>query len=81
MSVQGADFKQTIMAGRIIGIIISIGLIIGGLSGGLVLRGTNSSTALVVAGFIFLAYDIFMIIRDKKKEDEGDDTFENNEEN
>ena len=65
------------MAGRIIGIIISVGLIIAGLSGSFVLRGTNSSTALIVAGFIFLAYDIFMIIRDKKKEDDGNDTYNN----
>ncbi len=58
------------MVGRIIGIIISIGLIIGGLSGKLVLRGTNSSTLLVVAGFLFLAYDVYMIYKDKKQNDE-----------
>lgn len=49
------------MFGRIIGIIISFGLIWGGLSGELVLRGTNSSIALVVVGCIFLVYDIVML--------------------
>ena len=39
------------------GILISIALIIGGLSGKLVLRGTQSSTALVIAGCVFLAID------------------------
>lgn len=49
---------------RIIGIIISIGIIIAGLSGEFVLRGTNSSIALVVAGVIFLIIDIIGLIRD-----------------
>jgi len=46
---------------KIFGLLVSIGLIIGGLSGRMVLRGTNSSTALVVAGVAFLAMDIFKI--------------------
>jgi threonine/homoserine/homoserine lactone efflux protein len=62
------------MVGRIIGIIISLGLIIAGLSGEFVLKGTNSSTALVVVGFLWLAYDVFRLVRDKKKDKE-----ENNE--
>lgn len=59
------------MIGRIIGIIISLVMIIGGLSGELALRGTNSSTALVVLGFVFLAIEVFRIVRDKKSD--GDD--------
>ncbi len=49
-------------AGDIWGIIVSILLIIGGASGQFVLRGTNSSAALIVAGFLFLAWDIISII-------------------
>ncbi|MDR0754393.1 MAG: tetratricopeptide repeat protein [Prevotellaceae bacterium] len=54
---------------KIIQLIISILLIIGGLSGELVLRFTNSSTLLVIAGFIWLIYDIGAIIThfDKRK--------------
>ena len=55
------------MVGRIIGIIISLVMIIGGFSGALVLKGTNSSTALVIIGFLILAYEIFRIMLDKKK--------------
>jgi hypothetical protein len=57
------------MVGRIIGLLISIAMIIGGLTGTLALRGTNSSTALVVAGVIFLIIDIIGIIRYKKNQD------------
>lgn len=64
------------MIGRIIGILISLGLIIGGLSGEFVLRGTNSSIALVVAGVIFLIWDIYKIIKDRKNKDD-DYTVEN----
>lgn len=46
---------------QIIGIVISIGLIIAGLSGEFVLRGTNSSIALVLAGVGLLIYDIFKL--------------------
>lgn len=42
-------------------IIISIGLIIAGLSGEFVLRGTDSSIALVGVGVIFLVYDIIKL--------------------
>ncbi|MCR4828604.1 MAG: hypothetical protein K5864_03985 [Bacteroidales bacterium] len=64
------------MVGRIIGILISLGLIIGGLSGEFVLRGTNSSKALVVAGVIFLIWDIYKIIKDRKNKND-DYTVEN----
>lgn len=49
--------------GDIIGIIISVFLIIGGASGLMVLRGTDSSPALVVVGFLFLAWDIFSMVK------------------
>jgi hypothetical protein len=40
-----------------------------GLSGEYVLKGTESSTALVVVGFLFLLWEVFGLVRDKKKED------------
>ena len=49
----------------IFGMLVSIGLIFGGLSGTMVLRGTNSSPALVAVGFGFLALDIITMIRKK----------------
>ena len=55
------------MVGRIIGLIISIALIIAGLSGSFVLKGTNSSMALVVFGAVLLVFDIIGISRYKKK--------------
>ena len=54
------------MAGKIFGLLISIGLIIAGLTGDFVLVGTNSSTALVIAGVIFLIIDIVGIVRASK---------------
>jgi hypothetical protein len=56
---------------KIFGLFVSIGLIIGGLSGELVLRGTESSSALVVVGFLFLIWDIYAIATHKKKQVEG----------
>ena len=55
------------MGGKIFGLVISIGLIIGGLSGQMVLRGTDSSAALVVAGIIFLILDIISLATHGKK--------------
>ena len=54
------------MVVRIIGLIISIALIIAGLSGCFVLKGTNSSLALVIAGVIFLVFDIIGMVRYNK---------------
>lgn len=51
------------MLGRIIGIIISVWLIWGGLSGEAVLIGTNSSTALIIVGCIFLIVDLAPVLR------------------
>jgi hypothetical protein len=49
------------MAWRIIQLFISIFIIIGGLSGEYVLRGTESSGALVIFGIGWLIYDIYQI--------------------
>ena len=54
------------MGRKIFGLLVSIFLIAGGASGQLVLRGTNSSKALIVAGFIFLILDIYSIATHKK---------------
>ena len=59
------------MIGRIIGILVSVALIIMDLSGEYVLKGTESSTALVVVGFLFLLWEVFGLVRDKKKEDDN----------
>ncbi|MGI6174410.1 MAG: hypothetical protein ACOYI8_11040 [Christensenellales bacterium] len=61
----------------VLGILFSIFLIFGGLSGRLVLRGTNSSQALVIAGVAFLVWDIVSIFRKRtnlqKAEEERSD--------
>ncbi len=62
------------MIGRIIGLLISIALIIMGLSGEYVLKGTESSTALVVVGVLFLIVDIIGIVRAKKNDDNQNNT-------
>ena len=54
------------MFGRIIGILVSIALIVAGLSGEYVLKGTESSVALVVVGVLFLVWEIFAFMRDKR---------------
>ena len=54
------------MVSIIIGIVISLGLIIAGISGEYVLKGTDSSVALIIAGCIFLVYEIYKIVKYKK---------------
>jgi len=54
----------------IVGILISIGLIIAGLSGEFVLMGTNSSELLVIAGVILLILDLYYMFFYKKGESE-----------
>ena len=49
------------IVGRIIGLVISLVMIVGGLSGTLVLNGTNSSTALVIVGGLLLVFEIVML--------------------
>lgn len=61
------------MIGRILGIIISIGIIIAGLSGNFVLIGTESSAALVVVGVIFLVVDIVQIVRYSNQQETAND--------
>jgi len=51
---------------RVIGIIISIMMIIGGLSGEFVLRNTDSSVGLVIFGVILLAWNTFGFVMDSK---------------
>ncbi|MDR0840270.1 MAG: zinc ribbon domain-containing protein [Christensenellaceae bacterium] len=65
-----ADLKpkaQGGLAGKILSLLVSAGLVIGGLSGRFVLRGTNSSGLLVAFGLLWLAYDIFSIVMHYKK--------------
>ena len=64
------------MAWKIIQIFLSIGLIIGGLSGELVLKGTNSSVLLVVVGVLLLAYNIYSIFAAKKAKQELDENLQ-----
>ncbi|WP_409199895.1 hypothetical protein [Methanobrevibacter sp. DSM 116169] len=52
---------------HIVGIIISLLLIIGGISGSFVLRGTNSSELLIVVGFIFLIGDLYSMVKYNKE--------------
>ncbi|MDR1538182.1 MAG: hypothetical protein LBU32_09355 [Clostridiales bacterium] len=54
------------MLGNIVQIIMSLGLIVGGLIGKFVLRGTNSSFALVAFGFLWLGIDIYNVVNSKK---------------
>jgi len=56
--------------GKIFGILVSVGLIIAGLSGEFVLRGTGSSAALVVAGVIFLIFDIIGLAKGNESTEE-----------
>jgi len=51
------------MARLILGALVSIIMLIGGLSGQFVFRGTNSSLLLVVASGGYLIYDIYRIIK------------------
>ena len=55
------------IVGRIIGLVISLVMIVGGLSGTLVLKGTNSSTALVIVGGLLLVFEIVMLVLPNSK--------------
>jgi hypothetical protein len=59
------------LGGKILSLIVSLGMVIGGLSGKLVFRGTNSSGLLVVAGCLWLLYDIFTIVVHLKRSGEA----------
>ena len=47
----------------VIGLIISVIMIIGGLSGNLVLKGTDSGGALAAVGGVFLVINVFRIVQ------------------
>ncbi len=49
--------------GAIINIIIGAGLVIAGLSGGLVLKGTNSGPLLALLGAAVAAWGIYQLVR------------------
>jgi len=59
------EINQKGYGGKILGLFVSIFLIIGGASGQMVLRGTESSTALVVVGVLFLIWDVISIATHK----------------
>jgi hypothetical protein len=71
------------MGWKIFGLFVSIFLIAGGASGHLVLRGTNSSQALMVVGVIFLIWDIYSIATHKRQKEKFEiaqkDAMEKNE--
>ena len=48
-------------------IIIGLVFIIGGLSGKLALRGTNSTAALVVIGFGLAGWGVFQVMRKRQQ--------------
>jgi len=58
--------KTNSLGWKIFGLIFSLFLIWGGLSGEMALRGTHSSTALVVVGCLFLIWDIYALATHKK---------------
>ena len=49
------------IVGRIIGLVISLVMIVGGLSRTLVLKGTNSGTALAIVGGLLFVFEIVML--------------------
>ncbi len=57
--------------GDVLGILVSIGLIIGGASGKYVLRGTDSSSALTIVGIVLLIWDVISIFRKKSAYEEA----------
>jgi len=48
-------------------IIIGVAFVIGGLSGNMVLRGTNSSGGLIVVGIGLVIWGVFQMSRNKAK--------------
>ena len=51
------------MGRGIISIIIGGVMVVGGLSGGMVLRGTESSGGLAVVGFVVIGLGVFRIVK------------------
>jgi hypothetical protein len=52
-------------------IVLGVGMVIGGLSGKLVMRGTESGGALAVVGFVVLGIGVFRIIQANKNNPSG----------
>ena len=69
-AAERAEKQQRSMGWKIVSLFISIFFIIGGLSGDLVLRGTDSSQALIVVGVIYLIVNIVSIANHNKKKGE-----------
>ena len=63
--------QQKSMGWKVFGLFVSIFFIIGGASGSMVLRGTDSSQALVVVGVIYLIISIISIANHNKQKNEG----------
>lgn len=57
------------MIWKVIQLFISAGLVAGGLSGKLVLRGTDSSAALVAVGALWLIFDVIQLVSFSNKTD------------
>jgi|RhiMetdeSRZDD1v2_1073273.scaffolds.fasta_scaffold3022384_2 hypothetical protein len=54
------------MGGAILNILIGLGLAVAGLSGQLVLRGTDSGPALAAVGAALAAYGVYKLMRARK---------------
>lgn len=59
------------MGRGIISIIIGGVMVVGGLSGGMVLRGTSSSGGLAVIGFVVIGLGIFRIVKANNQPPQG----------
>lgn len=59
----GVEHLGGFTMGAIINIVIGLGLIVAGLSGNLVLKGTNSGPLLALVGAAVLAFGVFQIWR------------------
>lgn len=59
------------MGRGILSIVMGAVMVIGGLSGGLVLRGTSSGGGLAVVGFIVIGVGIFRIVQSKNQNGGG----------
>ena len=66
---------QSGAGGGVMSILISLLLIFQGLSGRYVLRGTNSSRALVLVGLAFLVLDILKIVERKKQQEKAESEY------
>jgi len=63
-------FNNNSIGWKIFNLIVSIFFIIGGISGTMVLRGTNSSGALIVVGIIYLIWSLYSLITHKNADEQ-----------